>query len=135
EDDENRQRRQEPPDGDVYRRQRQQQPRERLIHDQAALLDDDVRALDDRARDEVEDEQPGEQVREVPDTLRPAADDVDEQQVDQRQQQRVDDEPHLTEERRGVRSAHVGVRERDGEVPAAPQLAEVRLEFGQSGAV
>ena len=134
EDQVDRDRRQEAEQRRPDRRQRDQQPRERGVDEQLARGDHRARAAVHRVRDEVEREQPERQVDEHHGLVL-AAQDRDEQVVDRRQEQRVEDEPGLAEEGRGVLAAHRGPAHLRGEAAAVPQLAEVRDERRHAGPV
>ena len=83
--------------------------------------------------DEREHEQPGDEVREE---LRVArvrgAQDVDEDEVDERQQQRVEHQPQLPEDGVEVLLAQLRAGELDRELAAPPQLAHVGAQGRQA---
>jgi hypothetical protein len=65
----------------------------------------------------------------------PAANDGDQQVVDAGEQQRIENQPELSEERGGVGPAHHGLAHLGGEGPSVPQLADVGDQRWQAGAV
>jgi hypothetical protein len=67
-------------------------------------------------------------VREEVAAARAAAQDVHQQEVDERQQQRVDDQPELPEDRVEVLRAQVRARQLEGEVAPLPERAQVRAD-------
>src|SRR4051794_4444036 len=82
-----------------HRGQRKQHPRERRVQDQPAAARHRLRALGDRLAEHREYEQAGQQVGEEVRPARAVLQDVHEHEVDEREQQRVDDEPELPEDR------------------------------------
>ena len=77
-------------------------------------------------------EQPGDEVREELGVARVrGAQDVDEDEVDERHQQRVEHQPQLPEGRVEVLLAQLRARQLDRELAAPPQLADVRAQGRQ----
>ena len=64
-----------------------------------------------------------------------ASDDLDEEKEREREEQRIQDEPELAEDRVEVPALHVGPRELDDELPPSPDLAHVRPERRQPDSV
>src|SRR5918995_6590810 len=127
--------RKEPEERGAQGRQRQHELGERDVHQQLAAADDASGAGCHRAGEVVVREQTGDQVREE---VRPPVstrqnDHQDE--VDARQQQRVDHEPDLSEHRVRVGRTHVRPRQFGDELPAVPQFAQVRTQPGQAPAM
>ena len=80
----------------------------------------------------VEDEEAGDQVREEVRVAVPAgADDVDQQEVDERHQQRVEHQPQLPEGRVEVLLAQLRPGELERELAPPPDLVHVRVQRRQ----
>ena len=128
-------RRQEALERGDHRRAGQQQARERGVEDQAAAADDRPHRLADRVGHEVVGEQRRHQVGEELDAAGARPQDVDQHEVHAGQQQRVEDQPELPEQRVVVLRAQVGPRQLERELAPPPQLAHVRAERRQADAV
>ena len=120
---------------DQDRRQRQQRAREGRVEDEPAALRDRPPGLVERRADEVVGEEPGHEVGEEHRPAAVVAQDGDEQEVDARQQQRVEQQPQLAQ--RGVevlrpqrRAGHL-----EGELAPAPELVQVGAHRRQAGLV
>src|SRR3954447_4418418 len=119
-------RRQEAQERRPHGREWQQHPRERAVEDQLAALDDRLDALRERLLEEVVEEQPRKQVREELVGVPVVVQDVDEQEVDEPEQQRIEDQPELPERRVEMLGAQVGARQLDREFAPPPELLDVR---------
>ena len=134
EDEVDRHGRQEAEERRTHRRQRDQQPGKGRIQQQPAGAGHRSRAAGDRGTHQLECEDPQGQMSEEGRIVL-AADDRDQDVVDSRQQQGVENQPGLPEERRRVGAPHGGPAHLGREGPPPPHLPEVRNQRRQAGAV
>src|SRR5215216_2071018 len=118
--------------GADHRRDREQHAGERAVEDQPPASDDRLGAVAHRVRDEVVREDAGHEVGEEARAVGAAAQDVDEDEVDAREHQRVEHQPELPEHRVEVLRAQLRPRQLDRECSPAPRLADVRPQRRQT---
>jgi hypothetical protein len=118
-------------EGGGDRGERQQAARERRVENETSTADNGVGALVGRRLDDLVEEQAAEQVGEEADRPRVVADQVDEQEVDGAEQQRIEQQPELAEGGVEVLRAHRGARQLEGERPPLPDELQVVAERRQ----
>ncbi len=133
--DEDDHRRQEPLERGEHRRARQHHARERGVEDQPPAAGDRLDAW--RIASVTKWKTNSDPIRCAKNSSPPLrrAQDVDEDEVHARQQQRVEDQPQLPEHRVEVLRPQIGARHLEQELAPPPQLAHVRAERRQTDAM